>query len=365
MCMGSVFGLSAYLGICFAAIVIAYMVLCATRKKYAELAAGLTVLCLGMSFAAPFFLGAIGSGGKGEFPLAFGLRQFEILYLLNSGFARLPEYLQGIVQFCVLPLNYFWGLGFYSLGAMAYWHNRSKSGEQVDARDTLAFIIVLVGFLLGTFVRSRTFNNDFGWRSFMPVVVFCLLWSARYAQEKLRGGIRIDRFVCLQLLTVLIGICTTTYAFVLDRTSLVTSLSGERIYCLRSVYEQLNKTLPNVVMVQQNPTPLMNSSLMAELFFTLFSIHRAPCCTFLDGPWNGPNVPDKAEYELVGRRTKSLFSNISPSLAAQICKTLNIEVLVLQENDPIWNDKSAWIWTYPVLVGTDHVKAFRVGSSVR
>jgi hypothetical protein len=44
------------------------------------------------------------------------------------------------------------------------------------------------------------------------------------------------------------------------------------------------------------------------------------------------------------------------------CEAWSIRALIAKDNDPVFQNRSAWPWTRTTLVETEHVRAVRCGS---
>ena len=79
----------------------------------------------------------------------------------------------------LLPLNYALELGFFLAVGTLRLRQFVRAKVKANANELAAWTLVATSFLVGTFLRSSTiWNNDLGWRCFLPAQMVLLLWGA-------------------------------------------------------------------------------------------------------------------------------------------------------------------------------------------
>ena len=125
---------------------------------------------------------------------------------------------------------------------------------------------------------------------------------------------------------------------------------------IRSVYTALQSTTPLAAVVQHNP---QSDFLNVEPCFGLYSHRQVAASDDDQGVLFGPT---RKQYEPVAREIKAIFAHSMPlSSVLETCRKYGIDVLVVKVSDPIWNDRTAPIWTLPFLVKNDLACALSVG----
>jgi hypothetical protein len=132
---------------------------------------------------------------------------------------------------------------------------------------------------------------------------------------------------------------------------------GERTYALRSVYDSLDAALPFDAIVQYNPNAA------GFIPHQLYSRHGAAIGLSNCGTVFGGDVSHCA-----GRVASitPLFNTPSRSESAEldrVCREYNIEIMVVDDRDPVWSDRQSWVWVREPLIANEHVRAFACGDS--
>ena len=238
-------------------------------------------------------------------------------------------------------------------------------------------MLVGTSFLIGSFLRSTTISsNDLGWRCFLPAQLVFLLWaavliddwwSARYLPW--RGGNILTGFAGVFLLIGLIGtayqiVMLRIYPILVDEGKLSSSTTswldgdrrlGERTYALRSAYDSLRGVLPVDAVVQYNPNA------PAFIPHQLYSGHSAAIGLPLCGANFGGDISRcTGRMEFVA----PLFRRPSQAESAaldSVCNSYGIDVMLVDDSDPVWKQRDSWAWSRKPLLANDHVRAFACG----
>ncbi len=361
-CVSSNFGLSPYTAIGFGFTWIIWTLLALWQKRIVDCLSTVLVGIIGLLASAPFLLELIHARHV-PVPLSFWIRKFEVIDWLIPTLMHTPKFLHQLFYLLVLPLNYLVGFGFMIVGALLFWRQKKNKAEILKRPDQL-FLVLLActGLILGTFVRTTIHNNDFGWKvMFLPSFAF-LLWSAQFLalQNKEKGLGKLHWFSQFLIVT---GILTSIYALYLDRTSSYFATnqapSGLRSYAWRKLYEDLNQKISYRAVVQHNP---ISDFFIIEPYYSYYSHHQAVASDDHHGSLAGPGP---AEYKVVADEIKKLFTDIPLQDAIDICRRYKINVLVVKDLDPIWSNKSAWIWKFPVIAANPLACAVQIKAENR
>ena len=121
---------------------------------------------------------------------------------------------------------------------------------------------------------------------------------------------------------------------------------GRRTMAMRRAYAQLESILPEGATLQFNPKDVPNA-----YFCGMYGNRQVVAFDESCGSVFGGN----------GRSCGGLISRISPVFAAQALSRPRgldpIDVLVFQDTDPVWADRSSWIWQIQPLVSNDYFRA--------
>ncbi len=258
----SAFGLSVWVTLVFVLFWVAWIFANLIQRKDTDyilpmLFAGIVALILSAKFLLGIFSGFGGSGGDG-FPVVFDVRSFAIVDVLT---ADSPKVVQSIFRFLLLPVNYFFELGFYFLVAIIWLRNNRKE-MQKDPYGRMEIILFSVSLFVGTFLRSTLIeNNDLGWRAWLPAQFVLLIWGVDILGQfsKLPGFS--SRTKLNLAILALLGIVTTLMDVTLLRSTYFFTFGreiGGQIYSARQAYAVINQVLPEDVVVQYNPASNIN-----------------------------------------------------------------------------------------------------------
>jgi hypothetical protein len=124
------------------------------------------------------------------------------------------------------------------------------------------------------------------------------------------------------------------------------------MYAIRSVLDRLDRTLPASAVMQQNP----NWS-WEEFDFGLYAHRQAAAWDVLCGAEIGGDPAACAHFL---PRIAALFTDphLTPAQAAETCRDVKIDAVVVTDLDPVWKDPNSWIWSAVPAVENGHVRAF-------
>jgi hypothetical protein len=423
LAFSSAFGLSTWIALAFALIMIAWMVWALVWERTSRtrvpvlLLAGVvatvallpylaelrgeasgTATVLASGAAAPADAGAIASDGAHL--LRFGVRHIipadsvlGIGWLARVAHAH-PAAEDAAVGLLLLPPGYFVELGFYGLVlAVALGAMRRR---RLDEAARTALLLACAGLAVSTFLRSTVVeNNDFAMRSILVAQFFLLLLAVLWWQGGLGASSRFLRGAMFA--TAWIGLAGTLYQAVLLRVYLpveerlghveVDGLA-ERAMAVRLGFDAMDRRVPaNAVVQYSTAQPGEFFVLMQAMMAGLQVANATPGC---DAAFGG----DVAACQGVRQGVARLFSLRSPpefppdvsSLetpsdrklrgpspgvalsapeARAECANLGVSDLVATRWDAVWFDLRGWVWTLPAVVESNELRVLDCATPAR
>src|ERR1035437_3976774 len=337
-------GCSIYVTLAFAAFLAVWTAMMLARRCHRDCVALLSAGGLAGILSLPYLLslvshGAGAAGSAGETFLTFSVRKFNPAEILLKGNTLHSDWLIQLVNAVLLPLNYFLELGFFfAIGWLTLKRYR-KSGKLTPQQRALSTMLITI-IVICTFVRSSVIeNNDLGWRGFLFAQFVLLLWSVDFwpAWPKLGFGVRITLRAMLVLGvygTAYQGIMLRIYPILQDQWwEIPDRLGGRRTLAMRRGYARLESILPEAAVIQFNPRGVTNAFFCGLYANRQVAAFGEGCGSVFGGP---------------RQDCARLLSRISPAFEAsampQPIDLDHIDVLVFQDTDPVWADRSSWIW---------------------
>jgi len=385
LAFASAAGLSILVAFTFASFGGLWLIVAAQRKWWDEvkglLAAGGVALVTAFPYlhtlAGP---GLDGSARGGRF-FALSVRSFSFgTYLLYSRIHIFPETMLDLdlILLILLPVSYFLELGFFFVVGVQRMTQMRRRVIPMSRNEETAWLLVASSFLIGSFVRSTTIaSNDLGWRCFLPAQLILLLWAAVLIDEWwskgcFRAGKKMAPMFAAALL--IIGVLGTTYQVAMLRMYPILQDEGkvrsdtlvwlerdhelgQRTYALRSVYGTLRAMLPVDAVVQYNPNAA--DFIPHELYSGRSAAMGLPHC--------GANFGGEVSHcEGRVQSVAPLFDKPSRSANADldtVCRQYGIDVMLVDDRDPVWEQRDSWAWSRKPLLANSYVRAFTCGDA--
>jgi hypothetical protein len=376
MAFASAVGASIFVGITFAVACASWLVIALIKRwrQHALLLAAAAMLATLLS--APYVLQLIhgmndGTGAQGSLfnlPLGFTVRTFKIPDL-GMDPAHPGKIL--VLNAVLLPLNYFLEFGFFlivgCLGVRRIWRHGLR-GEAEWAAVTLS----AASLFICTFTKSTVIaNNDLGWISALLIQFILLLWAAEMWNEGILGfgpsSVSLRAAPRLVTVTLVLGVMGTCYELCVQRTyPILSDVSnvhkfewlaldqqlGRRSFELRRAYSEMDRMLPASAVVQAAPAPEAGD-IPAELYSGRQMVADVgDCGTVFGGSKQFCN-------SVILPRLNPLFDDrqpVSTEMVSDTCREFSISALLFKDTDPVWKDKSSWIWKTRPLLSNNFVR---------
>jgi hypothetical protein len=414
LAFASAFGLSIWIALAFAIVMLAWMVwvllwergsrarvpvlllagavaTVALLPYLAELrgeASG-TATILASGAAAPAGAGAIANDGAHL--LRFGVRHIipadsllGIGWLARLAHAHPAAEDAGVGLVLLLP-GYFVELGFYGLVLVVALGAMRR--HQLDEAARTALLLACAGLAVSTFLCSTVVeNNDFAMRSILVAQFFLLLLAVLWCEGGLGASSRFLRGTMLAM--AWIGLAGTLYQAVLLRVYLpveerlgraeVVGLS-ERAMAVRLGFDAMDRCVAKDAVVQYNTAQPGEFFVLMQAMMAGRQVALAtPGC---DAAFGGDPATCSGVQQNVGR----LFSlhsplDLPPDLSQSVsssgqglqssvphvalsapearkeCSNLGVSDLVATRWDPVWFDLRGWVWTLPAVVESNELR---------
>jgi hypothetical protein len=355
--IGSAFGLSVWVTVTFGLFMAVWAVsLLFERRQRSLLAAILFAGVLGLVFAAPFLAEILQSGGKsgatGAAPIGLYVRHFMFSKILPPG-------VREIVGVLLLPVNYFFELGFFFVIAILWIYQRRKSQNWLaDPFCRAEFLLLTTVAILLSFVKSTVIAfNDLGMRAWLLGQFVLIVWAIDILKGASKEGWLLTpssfktlpfsrRVTDLLGILLIVGLLTTALEATSTRfwpilvdagvTGVPNELTpdtqlGERTYDARLAYEYVRDHTPQDMIIQNNPTTLLDRP--SGLYGT-----------------RQMAISDRTAYGV----PKEIFAEMSTSIGRiflkddvrdwveidRICRQYFIQAILVNDTDPIWQNLS-------------------------
>jgi hypothetical protein len=294
---------------------------------------GLVAVMFALPFLLDIFSGGSG-GGSGSLPFAFEVRIFYFSATLTSAW---PPIYRSLLNLAVLPINYFFELGFFLLVGMFWFKLRKDSGRR-SPFHTIEIILLAISFLIGSFVRSTLiFNNDLGWRAWLPGQFVLLIWGVDVLEhwifsppQEVPKTSEASRIKMLLVTLAVLGIVTTGMDLLflrLARTIYFEPGAADQSFAARQAYDFLREQVPPEVITQNNPLSEIDRP------SGLYGTHQ-----MVISDRTAYGVPANVFQDLANR-VGSIFTNQDQANWQGIdglCRQYSIDILIFQDTDPVW-----------------------------
>jgi len=293
---------------------------------------------LALALYLPFALELRASARITEIPLKLTVRAFEITdYWLPSIVKVLKQWPTSryVLRLVFLPLNYLLEFGYFLVAALLYWRWRRQQKQSLETVEVLLLSIAVGSFLVCTFLASTFLWNDLGWRAFLVGQFVLLLWAipvTGWLLEK-ADGIRAWRRVLLFLLiTGLTGTAVEMVNFRL-RTD---GLSGPQSVAAYEAYQWIRTHTPQDTIVASNPDAAV------DYFSSLYGNRQMVCGGRVYGIHFAVGEAGKKTLDQTLRFFQGDYDEAG---RLEFLQRHHVGIIVVLEADPIWRDKSSWVWS--------------------
>jgi hypothetical protein len=395
--LGSAFGLSIYVGFAFFLLMVTWVV----WQVAFERSVNPTLLIAGAGCATilliPYLLeltrsasGPVGTPPATHTPLfSFSVRQmippdgliatrpFQALaYNHRLAAANLAKLL-------LLAPGYALELGFFGVVLLIYlvptWRKRIRLSP---AQRTLVFLVVAMTPFM-SFIRSGILQtNDFAWRAALFVQFALLLLASdllvhwRLTRDQVgapmttpdsRGNAPpwLRSIASVALVIGFFGTICQALAFRLliplgDASAPPNGNANARSFSQKAYisavgYAKLDQAIPQNAVVQFNPEDEAKDRMAAIV--NMLGVDHQIAIAGDQGGCGSELGGDPAGCPILAAAIDGLFNGASAQQARTTCRQYGIQYLIARVYDPVWRNKSSWVWTLQPAVSTDDFRA--------
>ena len=355
-------GLSVWVALGFVATVAAWLVMLGpVERRWRALIPIFLAGVLALLFSLAQLHDLVGGRSGGPFPIALTVRAFPPL---DDHLASGPWLL--IARAAALPLNCGLEFGALALGSLAFWRARRHGAIAAGGEfGRVLAIAAVAGLVMATFLRSTLYNNDLGWRVMLLPLLAGTVWTIavidRWSADRHDAaavGLMSPAFrvACgLGWLTVLYAaVMMRAYPFVSiddDFRFMARDTQGQR--ALRVAFDWADRHLPASRVLQQSP------AVDRSLAFGLYGRHPTGVSDEFGSLYG-------ADPAMVRRRLAALQPIFTGGLTdAEVARRAvdnGIDDLVVTASDPVWADRTSFVWRQPPLFAAANVRIVAVGT---
>jgi hypothetical protein len=376
--IGSALGLSIWVPFTFGVFMGVWAIsLLFQKRQRALIPAILLVGLLGLVMASPFIIDILKLGGKsqstGALPIGLYVRHFSFSKTLSPN-------IRDIVGALLLPINYFFELGFFFMIAILWIRQWRKSDNWQNNYYWAEILLLATVAILLSFVKSTVISlNDLGMRGWLLGQFVLIVWAVDILGSSskqqpwltlssiraLPTSKRISDLIGILLIvgvmtTALEGSSTRFWAILVDTgvTGVPNELSpdtnlGERTYDARRTYDFIRVHTPQNLIIQNNPTVFLDRPAglygTRQLVIADRTAYGVPVDVFLEMSAS------------IGRifLAKNVFDWVSTD---QICRQYSIQVIIINDTDPLWSSLAVLKEQRTPLYLNQHYAVFSCGN---
>ena len=367
-------GLSLYVTFTFVVFCVLWMAVLLFQRQTQEFLNWLAASALALLFAAPYLHDLLtGTSGAGTRFAVFALRDFplaiDLLRMLGVqngallDFAKLP----------IIVLVYFLEFGFFFCVALLQFKRDLLGDAALSSSRRAAWLLsASCLFVVTIFQSDTTGSNDLGFRGILPAQFILLLWAASFVYDLFAKNPPPLAMLSRAALytTLVIGLLSTGVQLVLLRgfailvdvgkvkpmeSYLQISDLGRHTYSLRHGFSELDRRSGKGDIYQFAPDS------RAAWLIRLYSGHPFAAGDESCGTTFGGD-PSRCS-EAMGSLIAPFRATFPPSEIEQTCSRFGVRLLVVTDQDPVWQDRTSWVWQINPIVANDVLRAFTCGRS--
>lgn len=283
-----------------------------------------------------------------------------------------PVMALNLANLILLVPGYVLELGFYLVVLLVFlvpaWR---KHVPLTPAQRTLVFLC-LAALPMISFLRSAVITtNDFGWRAALLLQFPLLLLGAESVDAWTRrdgaGALDVPGWIRrVAFLAIIIGVIGTEGQILVLRVGLplmekhmvaAHEDGAEKLSRLPYIsiegYRQLDRSISPNAVVQYNPA---KANMFLAAMDQMYVDHQLAIVSDSEGCGSALGG-DPRGCPVMAAALDPLYRGASAAQARSVCRQLGIQVLIARVYDPVWNDRSSWVWMLPPVVAQEQFRA--------
>ncbi|MBV9407139.1 MAG: hypothetical protein JO211_17465 [Acidobacteriaceae bacterium] len=355
LAFASACAISAYVMVAFSAGVLLWAIFAMRHGWWPSLLPLCAAAILAGLLYAPFALELRAASHETKLPVTLTVRAFTPVDYWLPSILKFLKHSPGaiyLLRLLFLPLNYFAELGFFLVAAWIYWRWRLSLSRPLGQVESMLACAALGSVLVCTFLASTFRWNDLGWRGFLIAQFVLLLWATPISESLIRPGdsevILPRRWRLLTWFCLAVGVAGTCVEMMNMRLR-VDGPRGPQTVASREAYIWIDQHTP------QNTVVLFDPNVYLEYFNSLYGHRQAVSAgqaygTFFSSGGIGQRI--------LGDATDFFSRDETPDQIRSMCARYHVGAIVVQASDPVWNDRSSWIWKANPSYSNEMVRVF-------
>jgi hypothetical protein len=384
MAFASAGGLSLYVTFTFALFVGYWALVTLAEKQFKTfltyLAAGVFTFLLSFPYLLDLLPKPVSAGSQLENSQTFAYFALRTPPPIVDPFSRFAIHSPILLELSKLPgllITYFLEFGFFAVVVILALRRDLTAPGPLSRPRRMFWTMFAICLLAMTVLRSDTTGvNDLGFRGMLVVQFVLLILAAPLLynlsrQDAAEAPHRVSLARLSLLFTLLLGVAGTAYQLIAlrayapladagrverDEVFLGTKGFAERTYWLRVGFTQLDKLTPSTALVQYDP--VREEVTMAHLYSTRQTVMGDRECASAFG----------GDLENCTKALPSVFMVFNGAEAMKtrnldaFCDEFHVNVLVVDDVDPVWKYPGSWVWDRPTLIANPSFRAIPCGT---
>jgi hypothetical protein len=381
LAFASAAGLSAYVMFTFAVFGIVWALYVLLQRQFKVFACYVASATLSLLLSWPLLSDLLSrqasgdSASEGGFKFAFfAIRDNDYAMRVLTHWGLQNPFLLNLAKLPVMVLTYALEFGFFaivvSLTARRDWRDRL----QLSRQRRIMWTMFAVSMVIMSIMKSNSSGvNDLGFRGMLVAQFVLLMWAVpiihdsffqRDIAKQIHFGGKWIRGV--MVVTLAIGAAGTAWQLIalrayapladagrVERSERLfgSAQFGKRTYWLREGFKQINEMTPPTAFVQFNP--VRDEGFLTRLYSARQTVMSDANCGSAFGG-DRQKCRDLLPYFVTVFNEPSAMINWNPD---PFCADFHINVLVATDADPVWQDRTSWVWSRPTLVSNPALRA--------
>jgi hypothetical protein len=266
------------------------------------------------------------------------------------------------------------------VGLIQAGHDWRRWRTLSEAQKSLWFMAGSSLVVIMCFRSTVITTNDLAFRAAMVLQFVLLLWAAVYLATRIATRrepptmrLPFHRLLDASLMLLLaVGGASSLYQLFMLRvytllddrykwTNPLQMANGHDAFFIRSAYAELDRVVPAAAIVQYNPATKLAAHMLVYSRYQQVDAGGSDCSTEFGG--------SLAQCATVQAGLQAIFDphtgeNSSKAKIDKVCRTLHVNVLVINALDPVWKRGDSWVWQDTPVIQNEFVRMYRCGGGL-